>query len=72
MIDPKWGFILNAIAVVATALLGLGWATVLPTKDAATLMTILSSIVTVANTILHGISAPTPGPIAKLMNKPAS
>ncbi len=72
MLDPKVGFVLNAVAVVATALLGLGWATILPTKDVATLGQILSAVVAISNVILHGVSAPVPGPIAKLLNKPAS
>jgi len=70
-VDPKWGFWLNVAGVVLTALIGVSWATVLDAKQAASLMSLLSGAYTIVNAILHGISAPVPGPITKLLN-PAS
>ena len=67
-VDPKWGFWLNVVGVVLLGLLGISWATVLPTKDAAVLMTILTAVYQFINTVLHGVSAPVPGPIAKYFN----
>ena len=66
-VDPKCGFVLNAIGVVLTALIGLSWATVIDAKSAATLMTILSAAYSVVNTVLHGVSAPVNGPITKAL-----
>ncbi len=71
-VDPKWGVVFNAVSGVLAVLLGVAWYTILPTKDAATLMSILSGANVLVNGILHGISAPVPGPITKLMNRPAS
>jgi len=67
-VDPKIGFWRSVIYVVVQALLGIaGWGDVMDVKTAGVISMVLSTIAGAVNAVLHGISAPTPGPITKAM-----